>query len=103
MSDDYLWDPSGPPDPEIERLERALGRLGTTAPAPDFAAISQAAAGGARYVGSRFLGPALAAAAVIALMVGAPSQSTRTAASVHGARGNRHPRLGARGALDASR
>jgi hypothetical protein len=27
MSGDYLWDRSGPPDPEIERLERVLGRL----------------------------------------------------------------------------
>jgi len=26
MSDDYLWDPSSPPDPEVERLERALAR-----------------------------------------------------------------------------
>ena len=29
MSDDrYLWDPSGPPDPEVERLERLLAPLG---------------------------------------------------------------------------
>jgi len=27
MSDDYLWDRSGPPDPEIERLERTLAPL----------------------------------------------------------------------------
>jgi hypothetical protein len=27
VSDDYLWDRSGPPDPEIERLERALAPL----------------------------------------------------------------------------
>ncbi len=27
MSADYLWDRSGPPDPEIERLERVLGTL----------------------------------------------------------------------------
>lgn len=27
MNDDYLWDRSGPPDPEIERLERALAPL----------------------------------------------------------------------------
>ena len=30
MKDDYLWDPSGPPDPEVERLERMLGRLRST-------------------------------------------------------------------------
>ena len=27
MNDDYLWDKTGEPDPEIERLERVLGRL----------------------------------------------------------------------------
>ena len=27
MSDDYLWDRSGDPDPEVERLERILGTL----------------------------------------------------------------------------
>lgn len=27
MSEDYLWDRSGPPDPEIERLERTLAPL----------------------------------------------------------------------------
>jgi hypothetical protein len=27
MRDDYLWDRSGPPDPEVERLERVLGEL----------------------------------------------------------------------------
>jgi len=27
MSDDYLWDRSGPPDPEIERLEQVLAPL----------------------------------------------------------------------------
>ena len=34
MTDDYLWDRSGPPDPEVERLERLLGRLRTTPPVP---------------------------------------------------------------------
>ncbi len=28
MSDDYLWDKSGKPDPEVEKLERSLARLG---------------------------------------------------------------------------
>src|SRR5262245_14272326 len=28
MSDDYLWDKSGEPDPEVEKLERSLARLG---------------------------------------------------------------------------
>jgi hypothetical protein len=28
MSDDYLWDKSGEPDPEVQKLERSLSRLG---------------------------------------------------------------------------
>ncbi len=32
MSDDYLWDRSGTPDPEIERLESLLGRYAVTQP-----------------------------------------------------------------------
>src|SRR3984893_8824293 len=28
MSDDYLWDRSGPPDPEVARLEELLRPLG---------------------------------------------------------------------------
>jgi len=34
MDDRYLWDKSGPPDPEIERLERLLGRFRQNRPAP---------------------------------------------------------------------
>lgn len=32
MREDYLWDRSGEPDPEIQRLEEALGRLGIKEP-----------------------------------------------------------------------
>src|SRR5262249_22483896 len=31
---DYLWDPTEPPDPEVQRLEHLLGRLRTTAAPP---------------------------------------------------------------------
>jgi FecR-like protein len=65
---DYLWDPTDPPDPEVRRLEDMLGRLRSTTPPPpivqqkpDTAAIS--------YVGVRFVAPTLAAAAAIAMMV----------------------------------
>jgi hypothetical protein len=34
--DDYLWDGSGEPDPEVERLERALAGLRHARPAPSF-------------------------------------------------------------------
>jgi hypothetical protein len=36
VSDEYLWDRSGPPDPEVERLERLLGSLRTTPGVPDW-------------------------------------------------------------------
>jgi len=36
MSDDYLWDGSGEPDPQIQKLESALGRLRHNRPAPEF-------------------------------------------------------------------
>ena len=35
MSDDYLWDGSGEPDPEVERLERLLARFRSDRPAPE--------------------------------------------------------------------
>ena len=60
MNDDrYLWDKSGPPDPEVERLERLLGRFRQNRPAP--------------RAPRRFLSaPALAAlAALLVLGVGA--------------------------------
>ena len=36
MNDDYLWDRSGKPDPDVARLEETLGRLRSRRPAPDF-------------------------------------------------------------------
>ena len=36
MKDDYLWDGSGEPDPEIQRLENLLGRFRHNRPAPEF-------------------------------------------------------------------
>jgi len=41
MNEDYLWDRSGPPDPEIVRLEKMLAPLrGPTAAAPGLAAAA---------------------------------------------------------------
>jgi len=40
MRDDYLWDGSGEPDPEIQKLETTLGRLRHTRPAPPFPEIT---------------------------------------------------------------
>ncbi len=36
MKEDYLWDRSGEPDPEIQRLENLLSQLRYDRPAPDF-------------------------------------------------------------------
>jgi len=36
MNDDYLWDGSGEPDPEVQKLETALGRYRHNRPAPAF-------------------------------------------------------------------
>ena len=42
MNDNYLWDGSGEPNPEIRRLENALGRFRDNRPAPDFRTLTQA-------------------------------------------------------------
>ena len=70
--DDYLFDGTGAPDPDVQRLEQILGRLRTTASAPPLAARGErrTANGERRYLGVRFLAPAIAAAAAIVLMVG---------------------------------
>jgi hypothetical protein len=41
MKDDYLWDGSGEPDPEIQKLEKALGRYRHNHPAPSFQEIPE--------------------------------------------------------------
>jgi len=81
MSNDYLWDRSGPPDPDVERLERMLGRLRTTPPVPDVSRVRLTTSAEATvvekpdatsvtsathlYIGVRFLAPVLAAAASV--------------------------------------
>jgi hypothetical protein len=60
MSDDYLWDRSGEPDPEIVRLEKALGHLRHQ---PEAVALPQLAQARRPFF------PALAAAAVILLVL----------------------------------
>jgi hypothetical protein len=40
MKDDYLWDRSGEPEPEVQRLENLLGTLRYDAPVPAFPEIS---------------------------------------------------------------
>ena len=65
MSDDYLWDGSGEPDPEVERLERLLGRFKHDRPAPDLAAsVAPRALHRRRYVWAAGIAAALAVAAL---------------------------------------
>jgi hypothetical protein len=40
MNDDYLWDGSGEPDPEIQKLETSLRRFRHSRPAPEFPQIA---------------------------------------------------------------
>jgi hypothetical protein len=65
VSDDYLWDGSGEPDPEVERLERALSRLRSDRPAPELPA-----AAGRRPLGG-VLRALVAAASLVLAMSGA--------------------------------
>src|SRR2546423_9390614 len=109
MSDDYLWDRSGPPDPDVERLERMLGRLRTTAPAlqiPQTLRLNDTVRLKAdttydtttdnteRWRTVRFLAPALAAASAIVLMVGITWQGTGPGASWQVASISGAPRIG---------
>jgi hypothetical protein len=74
MKHEYLWDRSGLPDPEIQRLERLLGRLRSVPPAPRLPVR-------VRRRNLRRLAPLLAAAAAIVLMVAGTWRTTRTRAS----------------------
>jgi hypothetical protein len=41
MKDDYLWDGSGEPDPEVQKLEKALGRYRHNQPEPNFNQVEE--------------------------------------------------------------
>jgi FecR protein len=111
MSDDYLFDGSGAPDPDVARLERILGRLRTKAPAPgvrrrpDTTRIDGGRVGerAVSHGGVRFLGLALAWAAAIVLMVGLTWQSAAPAASWDVASLSGTPRIGSIIFLDKAR
>ncbi len=65
MTDDYLWDRSGEPDPEVQRLERLLGGLGYQRPAPNFQ-LSPVKSNRPRF-GPRWISFAAAATILLAL------------------------------------
>ena len=62
MNDEYLWDRSGTPDPEVERLENLLGRFRPRAAEFEFPAAASSASR------SRWAGWWRAAAAVVLLL-----------------------------------
>jgi len=65
MGNDYLWDRSGEPDPEIQRLEALLGRFQYNRPAPVFPEIIPARRWWFFPIRARLF-PALAAVAAMA-------------------------------------
>src|SRR5262245_48533110 len=78
MNDDYLWDASGTPDPEVRKLEALLGRLRAPladAPAPKLPVRP------VQWRTLRYLGPALAAAAAVLLLIGVTLSTRATAGS----------------------
>jgi len=66
MNDDYLWDRTGEPDPEIQELEQVLGTLRYEAPPLEIPAGVEP---GKRTVSFPRMSPAWAVAAAIALIV----------------------------------
>src|SRR5207249_4553791 len=72
MKDDYLWDGSGEPDPEIQKLEAALGRYRHNQPAPAFDRLREIRPVEQRraFFSLRWL-PQLGAVAVIVLLAAA--------------------------------
>jgi len=66
MKNDYLWDGSGEPDPEVRKLETLLGGLRHTRPAPEFPAVVAAQQPARpRIVQSRWFAFAAAAAVLL--------------------------------------
>jgi len=92
MSDDYLWDRSGTPDPDVQRLEALLQPLRSTVPPLDLARVASRRAKTGTWT-IRFLGPLLAAAAAVTIMIALSWQSARRP-SWEVARVDGRPRVG---------
>jgi len=69
--DDYLWDGSGEPDPEVQRLEALLGKYRHDRPAPPFPAIVPPERWPLRLWRQRLFPVVAAAVALLAIGVGA--------------------------------
>jgi hypothetical protein len=69
MSDKYLWDRSGEPDPDIQTLEQTLGRLRYDRPAPTFPGNVKLAGSSVRvWFSRRWVFPSMAAALAFIVM-----------------------------------
>jgi hypothetical protein len=79
MSDDYLWNRSGPPDPEIERLEKLLAPLAHEAPLDEVRRKRRAP----WFV----IGVAIAAAAAVAIYLAQPRSQPRSQSACRGGEG----------------
>ena len=88
MNDDYLWNRSGPPDPDIQRLEQLLGRLRSVPPLPH---LPEADAERPRRRGYGLL---LATAAAIVLVVAGTWRTMRAPAAWEVASVAGQPRIG---------
>lgn len=72
LKNDYLWDGSGEPDPEVVKLERALGKFRHTGRAPELQEIFAAARESKKDLGSArlwFQFPAVAASVLLVFSV----------------------------------
>ena len=90
MSDDYLWDGSGEPDPEVERLERLLERFKHERPVPELALTVRAGPGRLR----RFVPWLAAAAAALIVAAGGLLLLRRETPTWEVARLDGNPRVG---------
>jgi len=68
MSDDYLWDRSGKPDRDVEKLEQMLGQFRQDVPPPDFGQVPMKVREFPRRRMYRWMAVAAAAAAVVAVV-----------------------------------
>ena len=98
MSNDYLWDRSGEPDPDVARLEALLGRLRSAPPPP---ALPEPVVPETRWLNARTLAPFLATAAVVTLMVAAAWRTPQPSWDVERLAGQ--PRIGSTALAAGSR
>jgi hypothetical protein len=96
MNDDYLWDRSGTPDPEVARLERQMASLAQQDPPPRFALPE-------RPPRKAVMRPLVAAAAVLAIVAVGVSLLRRSPSNAAGWEVTRvagAPTIASRGMVD---